>query len=169
MVDLGTLGGRQSAAMAINDAGVIVGASETSDRQWHAFMHDGKKMIDLGKLVGAGSSFATDINSAGHVVGTVLRGDERLSFVYRNGVMSVHRGGKGLHLTNAINDRELVVGATYNRRMDAATMVSNAVPVVESGGMRKSMYLALFSILVAAATVWIKRRRAAARGPAFPT
>lgn len=167
MVDLGTLGGRQSAAMAINDAGMIVGASETADRKWHAFMHDGKKMIDLGKLVGPGSSFATDINSAGHVVGTVLRGEERLSFVYRNGVMSVHRGGKGLHLTNAINDRELVVGATFNRRMDAATMFSNAVPVVESGGMRKSMYLALISILVAAGCVWYRRGRGHAKVASF--
>ena len=133
MVDLGTLGGRQSAATAINDEGVVVGASETKDRRWHAFIHDGQKMIDIGALI-QGSSFATGINKAGHVVGTVLAGDERLSFVWRDGKMNVHRGGKGLHLTNKINDAEQVIGATFDRKLIAATMMSNAEPVVARGG-----------------------------------
>ncbi|UUZ47804.1 hypothetical protein LP420_32585 [Massilia sp. B-10] len=34
------------------------------DRRWHAFMHDGKRMIDLGAIIGHGSSFATGINNA---------------------------------------------------------------------------------------------------------
>ncbi|NHZ41717.1 HAF repeat-containing protein [Massilia aquatica] len=134
MVDLGTLGGRQSSALAVNDAGVVVGASETADRRWRAFMHDGKRMVDLGALIGNYNSFATDINNAGHVVGTVLVGSERMSFVWRDNKMTLHRGGQGLHLTNSINDRELVIGATYDRSMSAATMASNAAPVVTRGG-----------------------------------
>ena len=149
MRDLGTLGGRQSSAAAVNDAGVVVGASETGDRRWHAFMHDGKRMIDLGALIGYGHSFATDINSRGHVVGTVLRNDERLSFVWRDGKMFVHRGGKGLHLTNSINDGELMIGATYGQRMVAATMPSTAIPAVAKDA-RKIIYFIATVLLLAA-------------------
>lgn len=134
MVDLGTLGGRQSSAMAINDMGVVVGASETRDLRWRAFVHDGKRMVDLGALIGNYNSFATDINNAGHVVGTVLVGTERMSFVWRDNKMTLHRGGQGLHLTNAINERGVVIGATYDRNLIAATTASNAVPVVARGG-----------------------------------
>ena len=148
MVDLGTLGGRQSSATAVNDKGVVVGASETKDRRWHAFVHDGRKMVDLGALIGFGSSFATDINSAGHVVGTVLRGEERLSFVWRDNTMTVHRGGHGLHLTHTITDKEIVVGATYSKRLDAATMSAAAPAVVARGG---SELLALVAAMLVAA------------------
>ncbi len=150
MRDLGTLGGRQSSATAINDAGMVVGASETSERRWHAFVHDGKRMVDLGALIGDGNSFATDINSRGHVVGTVLRNDERLSFVWRDGKMLVHRGGRGLHLTNGINDNELMIGATFHRRLEAATMPSNAIPAVAKEP-RKIAYFIVAVLLLASA------------------
>ena len=154
MRDLGTLGGRQSSATAINDAGSVVGASETKDRRWHAFVHDGKRMIDLGALIGFGSSFATDINNHGHVVGTVLTPDERLSFVWRDGKMSVHRGGKGLHLTNAINDGELLIGATYDLKMNAATMPSNAIPAVAKSGRKLFIYMGVVMFLAAFAVAY---------------
>lgn len=147
MRDLGTLGGRQSSATAINDAGMIVGASETADRRWHAFIHDGQRMVDLGKLIGFGSSFATDINNNGHVVGTILLPEERLSFVYRDGKMTLHRGGRGLHLTNSINDGELMIGATYDLRMNAATMPSNALPAVAKSWSKLLIYMGLVFIL----------------------
>jgi probable HAF family extracellular repeat protein len=154
MRDLGTLGGRQSSATAVNDAGTVVGASETKDRRWHAFVHDGKRMIDLGALIGFGSSFATDINNHGHVVGTILMPDERLSFVWRDGKMTVHRGGKGLHLTNAINDGELMIGATYDLRMNAATMPSNAIPAVAKSGRKLFLFMGVAIFLAASAVAY---------------
>lgn len=156
MRDLGTLGGRLSSATAINDAGMIVGASETAERKWHAFVHDGKRMIDLGAIIGYGSSYASDINNRGHVVGTVLTGDERRTFVWRDGKMTVHRGGKGLHLTHAINDSELVIGATYDVRMNAATMVSNAVPIVAKDPAVVFKYLGIAILLAAAGVAYRK-------------
>jgi len=166
MVDLGTLGGLSSSASAINDNGVIVGASLTHDRRWHAFMHDGKRMIDLGAIIGRGASFATGINNAGHVVGTLLIGDERQSFVWRDNKMIVHRGGKGLHLTNAINDKEQVIGATFDKRLDAATMPSAAIPVVDHGGQKLSMLIVL-AIAVAALGVALRGYFGGARRPGF--
>jgi probable HAF family extracellular repeat protein len=132
MVDLGTLGGRQSIASSINDAGHIVGASETKTRRWHAFLYDGKRMVDLGALAPGGNSFANGINNAGHVVGTYMTRQTRGSFVWRDGKMHIHREGKGLHLTNGISETGQVIGATYAFKYAAATMASDALPIIDS-------------------------------------
>ena len=41
VVDLGTLGGTDSYAYAVNDLGQVAGASGTADGNVHAFIHDG--------------------------------------------------------------------------------------------------------------------------------
>ncbi|HVE24116.1 MAG TPA: hypothetical protein VNC22_01870 [Sporichthya sp.] len=66
---LPTLGGSATFAAAINDAGQVVGWSNTPEGRSHAFLWtaDGG-MHDLGTL-GGFHSFATDINSAGQVTG----------------------------------------------------------------------------------------------------
>jgi probable HAF family extracellular repeat protein len=52
MVDLGTLGGHNSSALAINDKGEIVGAAETRSGELHAFIYRKGTMTDLGILGG---------------------------------------------------------------------------------------------------------------------
>jgi probable HAF family extracellular repeat protein len=85
MIDLGTLGGTNSAAYSINDLGQVVGAATLpGEAGLHAFLvtpqHgvwfqdsdlDGRNdfMTDLGTLNGSDVSIATDINNAGQVVG----------------------------------------------------------------------------------------------------
>jgi probable HAF family extracellular repeat protein len=76
--NLGTLGGNQSRASAINNVGQIAGWSRTTSGQAHAFLYHAGKMQDLGALAG-GLSEASDLNDAGVVVGysTLLSGAER--------------------------------------------------------------------------------------------
>lgn len=131
MQEIGTLpGGRISSATAINDAGLVVGASETEKRRWHAFAWDGKRMLDLGALIGQGDSYATAVNAAGHVVGSVnINGFEPMTFVYKEGVMTVRRRDDGLYLTNKITDAGLVVGAIYTgHKFQAFAVPSQAAP-----------------------------------------
>jgi probable HAF family extracellular repeat protein len=70
--DLGTLGGRDSQALGINDSSQVVGfAFTTGDLGYHAFLYDGSMspaMQDLGTL-GGSQSVASGINASGLVVG----------------------------------------------------------------------------------------------------
>src|SRR5687768_14416721 len=72
-IDLGTLGGSDSIAYGINDAGQVVGQSLTAGGDLRAFITgpDGVGMRDLGTLGGNGS-IARSINDAGQVVGYSL-------------------------------------------------------------------------------------------------
>jgi probable HAF family extracellular repeat protein len=65
MRDLGTLGGLHSLATAVNDRGEVVGVSETSDGDMHAFLWRRGKMADLGW-----KGVPDAINSRGEVVGS---------------------------------------------------------------------------------------------------
>ncbi|HEY9847118.1 MAG TPA: DUF3466 family protein [Candidatus Caenarcaniphilales bacterium] len=90
--DLGTLGGTQSIAYGVNDAGQAVGFSQTTDNKAiHAFLYTEGKLQDLGTLKGDTSSFAYGINNQGDVVGSSntssLTGGTSRAFLYSQGQM----------------------------------------------------------------------------------
>jgi probable HAF family extracellular repeat protein len=69
-VDLGTLGGTSSAASGLNELGQVVGWSQTTSGQKHAFIWTSDTgMVDLGKLMGGSYSVASSINEYGEIVG----------------------------------------------------------------------------------------------------
>ena len=73
-VDLGTLGGSQSAAYGIDDAGDIVGYSYIANNTaTHAFLYANNVMVDLNDLLPIASGWtitaAYGINSSGEIIG----------------------------------------------------------------------------------------------------
>lgn len=68
IVDVGTLGGYASVAVAVSGSGVAVGTSMTSSGDQHAFKVTTAGMFDLGTLGGRYSS-AQAINDAGQIAG----------------------------------------------------------------------------------------------------
>ena len=86
--DLGTLGGGQSFAFAINDSGQVTGgAYTTGNAEFHAVLWDGTTIQDLGTL-GGGQSFAFAINASGQVTGSFITPDDiRHAFLWDGGKM----------------------------------------------------------------------------------
>jgi probable HAF family extracellular repeat protein len=105
--DLGTLGGRDSRAYAINDEGKVVGGSDTSDGGKHAFLWIvAEGMRDLGTLGGPNSS-ANDINASGQVAGAAdINESEIHAFLWKDGVMQ----DIGLRFGSAINAGGQIAG-----------------------------------------------------------
>jgi probable HAF family extracellular repeat protein len=138
MADLGVLGGHSSYGMAINGLNHVAGYSTlkaNSDRV-HAFLHNGKSMIDLGSLGWKGTdtdlSVALGINNSDQVVGysylpTVGEMPlQQVAFLWRRGVTGtgqminlnklLPRTQRNYLLTSAtaINDNGQIAASAYD-------------------------------------------------------
>jgi probable HAF family extracellular repeat protein len=134
MRNLGTLGGKNSTAIDLNDATQVVGSAETSDGSEHAFLWTpGQGMEDLGTLGGA-SSLAWGISQDGAIVGeSETAGGKSVAFLWTQ-----ERGMRSLgtlpgfpeSFAARVNTHLRVVGYGYN---DTATQPFVWIP---GGGMQ---------------------------------
>ncbi|SFH59413.1 probable extracellular repeat, HAF family [Nitrosospira sp. Nsp14] len=137
LIDLGTLGGRTSSALALNDMQQVVGYSAISGSgDTHAFLWSSDLMVDLGTLPGFNHSLGSAINNRGEVVGwssvdnsspydsSPLHTDRAtlwdgttifdLNSFLGNDIVN---DGWVLERAHAINDLGMIVGAAYNNQL----------------------------------------------------
>ena len=118
--DIGTLGGADSLAWAINDSGQVVGWADTNGAaNPHPFLYSGGTMQDLGTL-GSGYGTAKAISPNGLVVGD--SGDARyspLAFLW-------YQGG-------VITDLNTFLPENSGWRLTEATGINNAGQIVGNG------------------------------------
>jgi probable HAF family extracellular repeat protein len=116
MIDLGTFGGTNGFALAVNEHGQVIGQSNLpGDQATHAFLWDRGSLMDLGTLGGTISSPAW-FNEQGAVVGLSTTEDDRafLAFLWRNGAMT-NLGtvaGDSCSAANSINAKGQIVGVS---------------------------------------------------------
>lgn len=114
MTDLGTLGGVNSEAYLINDAGTVAGLSSLAgDTARHGFVSNGAGMTDLGTL-GGRDSRPNAINAAGQIVGAASNAaGETRAFLYDGGALrELGTLGGSFSSAHDINDAGLIVGAS---------------------------------------------------------
>ena len=115
-VDLGTFGGKQSDAIAINDAGEVVGHLYTQyhDGEKRAVLYHAGKVVEIGTF-GGNDSIGEAINSAGQVVGyAALPGGDKRAFLFAHGKMKNlgTLAGGTQSFAYGVDDRGRVVGAS---------------------------------------------------------
>lgn len=111
---LGTLGGSESYASAINEKGQIVGTSKDKANRRRAFLYERGRMRDLGTLGGT-EAVANDINDNGQVVGTsyaAVGGADRATLFRPGGQpLDINPPGALSSGAGAINSRGDIVGS----------------------------------------------------------
>jgi len=117
MIDLGTLGGTNGFANAVNQDGVVVGRAQLPDLTGHGFIWKNGTMHDLPPPPGALCGNGVAINARDEVVGHVsdCHGGAGAAVIWRHGVpfdLNMLVAPTTLHLEGAlsINDRGEILG-----------------------------------------------------------
>jgi probable HAF family extracellular repeat protein len=151
--NLGTLGGTDSYAAAINNSARVVGYSLNGSGLDHAFLWTpggtggvpgNVQMKDLGTL-GGNSSEAYSINQTGQITGYAQNGQNDRAFLYGGGVMTDIGSRLGSSLPNSygfgINDSGHVTGTAYNSSFSVAhAFFYNSTTAVDIGSLGQGAY-----------------------------
>ena len=117
LIELTTLNGEYSSAMAINNAGQVVGCSKIDNKN-HAFIwHQDTGIRDLGTL-GGPESFAWDINEKWQVVGhSDTTNGPRHAFLWdpNTGMIDLGTPGGAMSEALAINNKGQIVGSAQTK------------------------------------------------------
>jgi probable HAF family extracellular repeat protein len=133
VVDLGTLGGATSKAVALNGLGQVAGDAETSRGATHAFRWSKGHMKDLGTL-GGRDSHAIAINAGGDIVGyaqTSAGAWRAVLWPARGDRKNLGTLGGAYSRAADLNDQRQVVGTA--ERADGTRVAFRWTPV---GGMQ---------------------------------
>ncbi|WP_051293993.1 DUF3466 family protein [Pseudoduganella violaceinigra] len=111
--EIGTFGGEESRAAAINSAGVVTGSAQTADFSWRAYRFDIKGGLRMLDTLGGASSAGAAINESGHIVGHADTYDGSYHAFVDTGITMLDLGtfgGKNSYALG-INAHGVVVGA----------------------------------------------------------
>jgi len=114
-IELGTLGGTNSRAFAINERVDITGTAQTTNGAFHAFLWRQGRLEDLGTL-GGRNSYGHAINSAFDIAGVAETAQQlRHAFLHTGGKMrDLGTLGGLLSQANGLNEAGDVVGFAQN-------------------------------------------------------
>ena len=111
--DIGTFGGEESTAAAINGTGVVTGSAQAADYTWHAYRFDKRNGLHELDTLGGASSAGTAINEQGHIVGHADTYEGSYHAFIDTGITMLDLGtfgGKNSYALG-INAHDVVVGA----------------------------------------------------------
>lgn len=132
--DLGTLGGAETYATALNAAGQVAGLSSIPSGLYHAFRwSQSAGMADLGTLPGMEESSAAGINAQGQVAGSAsatFQFPKAFFWSDAGGMIDLGSLAGGPTVAQAINDNGIVVGYS-----DAVDGNAHAYRWSAAGGM----------------------------------
>ncbi|MBC8135476.1 MAG: hypothetical protein H8F28_06270 [Fibrella sp.] len=150
ITDLGTLGGKDSGAFSVNDAGQVVGTAQVfpSGTRGHAFLWDGEGLNDLTSGSVYRHSQGVSISDNGYVAGFAYRSS------YRSGQQNafVWNGSRRVYLPPAKGFRFSRAESISNASLDVSTPLVAVVGASLTGSTDKR------GATVAQATLWQNNR-----------